>query len=994
MVYCQECSSEITDVETFCPFCGITLQAQNVANVEISDKSVSEKKSEMNPAEEINSNETENEMTSDELSGDSADEEIDMSATIAVDPSTLLEPPENKQDSGGYLNIKSLKADKEIESSDQNEESADAVSNKETSLDSSGIESSSSDDDSVVSGEVHSVKEEEIEQDGIPGPDESGIDISSDQEDIDELLSDEIDESELEAKSRNEAIEENPDIDNSNKNKELKEPIVAHNEETNDADTDAIKVVAGTLKADKIEIEEGLDDELVDEFSQTEESFEIDSKDIEADDNDKDGGEFIDSTELVDDQSVVTENPNNESAPESSEETPNLGSDSAITTAEKDTEIEKTPRDIKTADDIEIDEAVSVIDSKAQAWKKDDEILTTDALKDNSEKEVEPESQIKEIDIVESSTDENESDLSSGESSGHEEDMVSEEMPVEIDVPVTTTDQFTDLENNDAVKTADEEILNESIEVDSQSEVGQNSSGIEPVVQKSDPSEVFEEKGSEPEMDPKQDAQPEPDSEPIAVNSQTTPNIGVGDTDGSKSQKLKPLEEGVVLNDRYEIVRKIGGGGMGAVYLANDRNLGGVLRAVKEMVQSYIEEEQQVKAIQDFKRESMLLTSLDHQTIPTIYDYFYDQKEARFYLVMKYISGGDLSARLKSAPEGKLDEISVTDWALQIADVLDYLHNRTPPIVYRDLKPSNIMIDGNSDRVMLIDFGIARWINKEEKGVTAVGTMGYAPPELFSGNVEPSSDIYSLGSTMFHLMTGADPQNNPLLIFDFQKHPRPRQINPQLSDQMERILMRSVEYNAEKRFSSAAEMRNSLKEHLGNLKTGNVSYGIKETPRAVPLSDQPVFCGFCGQKIVATDMFCAFCGAKQPLAQPGVQSQEYHIPATTARLVIDGTTELDYKPFDLVKEENLVGRRDPMSNIFPEVDLSKYDPQTKISRKHARIWREGDKFLLEDLGSSNGTIYKSALISEEVKLMPKQTQILQNGDKIQVGDTTLQFMIE
>ncbi|MFH4214458.1 hypothetical protein WAI87_21400, partial [Acinetobacter baumannii] len=82
---------------------------------------------------------------------------------------------------------------------------------------------------------------------------------------------------------------------------------------------------------------------------------------------------------------------------------------------------------------------------------------------------------------------------------------------------------------------------------------------------------------------------------------------------------------------------------------------------------------------------------------------------------------------------------------------------------------------------------------KEEKGVTAVGTMGYAPPELFSGNVEPRSDIYSLGSTMFHLLTGADPQSNPLLIFDFQKNPRPRQINPRLSDQMERILMRAVE---------------------------------------------------------------------------------------------------------------------------------------------------------------------------------------------------------
>ena len=251
--------------------------------------------------------------------------------------------------------------------------------------------------------------------------------------------------------------------------------------------------------------------------------------------------------------------------------------------------------------------------------------------------------------------------------------------------------------------------------------------------------------------------------------SQTTPNIGGEDTDGGNRTKLKPISEGTILNARYEIVRKIGGGGMGAVYLANDRNLGGVLRAVKEMVQSYIEEEQQEKAINDFKRESMLLTSLEHPCIPTIYDYFFDEKEGRFYLVMKYISGGDLTGRLRSAPEGKLDEKSVVEWGIQIADVLDYLHNRNPPIVYRDLKPANVMIDVNSGRVMLIDFGIARWVNKEEKGVTAVGTMGYAPPELFSGNVETRSDIYSLGSTMFHLLTGADPQSNPLFDIRFSK---------------------------------------------------------------------------------------------------------------------------------------------------------------------------------------------------------------------------------
>jgi serine/threonine-protein kinase len=477
------------------------------------------------------------------------------------------------------------------------------------------------------------------------------------------------------------------------------------------------------------------------------------------------------------------------------------------------------------------------------------------------------------------------------------------------------------------------------------------------------------------------------------THSHTTPNIGGSDTDGKNRAKLKPLDEGTILNGRYEIIRKIGGGGMGAVYLASDNNLGGVLRAVKEMVQSYIEETQQDKAINDFKRESMILSTLDHSSIPTIYDYFYDEKESRFYLVMKYISGGDLAARLRSAPEGRIDEKSVTEWAIQIADVLDYLHNRPTTIVYRDLKPSNVMIDGNSGRVMLIDFGIARSVNKEERGVTAVGTMGYAPPELFSGNVEPRSDIYSLGSTMFHLLTGADPQSNPLLIFDFQKNPRPRQINSSLSDQIEKIVMRAVEYNAQARFASAAEMRRVLEEHLQNLKTGRVTYGIKETPASLGLENQPVFCGFCGQRIMASDMFCAFCGSKQPLAQKGVQSQVYsRSPVTTAKLMIVGTNELDAPVFNLDKDENLVGRRDPMSNIFPEVDLSKFDPQTKISRRHARIWRDAGNYLVEDLGSSNGTVVMP-VVNGTVRLLPHQPHVLANGDKIRLGDTTLHFVL-
>jgi len=455
---------------------------------------------------------------------------------------------------------------------------------------------------------------------------------------------------------------------------------------------------------------------------------------------------------------------------------------------------------------------------------------------------------------------------------------------------------------------------------------------------------------------------------------------------GGHQPTIKQLDAGSVLNTRYEIVRRIGGGGMGAVYLAKDRNLGDAPRAVKEMVEAHLDPTQHEKAIGDFKRESLLLTSLEHSSIPTIYDYFYDEPLGRFYLVMKFISGGDLASRLRSAPGGRIDERTVADWGMQAADVLEYLHSRPKPIIYRDLKPANLMIDGNSGRVMLIDFGIARWVKQEEKGVTAVGTMGYAPPELFGGRVEPRSDVYSLGATLFHLLTGADPQDNPLLIFDFQKNPRPRQIAPSISSEMEQILMRSVEYKPEDRFASAGAMRDALATHLENLTAGQVNFTTSPQVGGETVQVQTVYCGFCGGRIAADDIFCAHCGARQPMAGAG-SSATLRAARPTAKLVVAGTTELDAS-FVLQKDNNLLGRTDPHSNVFPEIDLSRFDPETKVSRRHARIWREGETFLVEDLGSVNGTV-----INDSVRLAPRQPRVLDSGDKIRLGETTLHFLL-
>ncbi len=458
-------------------------------------------------------------------------------------------------------------------------------------------------------------------------------------------------------------------------------------------------------------------------------------------------------------------------------------------------------------------------------------------------------------------------------------------------------------------------------------------------------------------------------------------------TTGGHQPAAKQLPANTVLNGRYEIVRRIGGGGMGAVYLAKDRNLGDAPRAVKEMMESHLDPAQHEKAIGDFKRESLLLTSLEHPSIPTIYDYFYDDLRSRFYLVMKYISGGDLASRMRAAIGGRLDENTVAHWGMEVADVLDYLHSRPKPIIYRDLKPANLMIDGNTGRVMLIDFGIARWVTQQEKGVTAVGTMGYAPPELFSGRVQPASDVYSLGATMFHLLTGSDPQDNPLLIFDFSKNPRPRQIAPSISTEMERILMRCVEYRPEDRFRSAGELRNELASHIENLMAGRVSYGMPAPMLGTEtVQVATVYCGFCGGRIAADDVFCAHCGARQPLAAVGA-SATLHAARPTAKLVVAGTTELDAS-FILQKDSNLLGRTDPHSNIFPEIDLSRFDPETKVSRRHARIWLEGETYLVEDLGSVNGTV-----INDSVKLAPRQPRVLDSGDKLRVGETTLHFLV-
>ena len=438
------------------------------------------------------------------------------------------------------------------------------------------------------------------------------------------------------------------------------------------------------------------------------------------------------------------------------------------------------------------------------------------------------------------------------------------------------------------------------------------------------------------------------------------------------------LAPGTLLVERYRIVRRIGGGGMGSVYLAEDHNLANRPVAVKEMVEMFADESSRQKAIEDFKREAELLARLDHPSIPTIYQYFLDLNRGRYYLVMKYIDGGDLARRQRDRG-GKIDELTVTKWAIDTCDVLDYIHGQNPPIIYRDLKPANLMIDARTNRIMLVDFGIARFVAPNQRGVTAIGTMGYAPPELFAGKVESRSDLYSLGATIFHLLTGQDPQDNPLLIFDFNKNPRPRQINPTISEEMEELICRSVEHKPENRFESAREFGNQLKAHLRFLQEGRrPEVPVSPPPAAVTptVTTEVVPCSQCGQDLAPDDLFCAYCGTKQGTKQ------------ASARLIVLGTSELSAQ-FSLNQTgESLIGRVDPNRGIRPEVDLSKYDPAARVSRRHARIVAQDNQYFIEDLGSANGTF-----LNGSNKLTQGKPQILTTGDELKLGETTLKFVM-
>jgi outer membrane protein assembly factor BamB/tRNA A-37 threonylcarbamoyl transferase component Bud32 len=280
-----------------------------------------------------------------------------------------------------------------------------------------------------------------------------------------------------------------------------------------------------------------------------------------------------------------------------------------------------------------------------------------------------------------------------------------------------------------------------------------------------------------------------------------------GSTAGTagKSRVQRTLAAGTVLEDRYEIQRVAGRGGMSTVYVARDLRFSQVERlcAIKEMFD--VDPDARVRALRlvNFERESALLATLSHPAIPRIYDYF--SRGGLVYLVLEYIDGEDLE-RVLANQKMAFQEEQIIRWGIEICDVLVMLHDQKPdPIIFRDLKPSNIMLRV-SGQIVLIDFGIARTIQGRQRG-TMIGTEGYAPPEQYRGIADARGDIYALGATLHHMATNSDPRlETP---FTFSERPI-RSLNQDISEELAAVIMKMVAYNPADRYQSVHHLRADL----------------------------------------------------------------------------------------------------------------------------------------------------------------------------------------
>jgi hypothetical protein len=458
----------------------------------------------------------------------------------------------------------------------------------------------------------------------------------------------------------------------------------------------------------------------------------------------------------------------------------------------------------------------------------------------------------------------------------------------------------------------------------------------------------------------------------------------------------QPLAIGSILNNQYRIVRLVGGGGMAWVYQVEELPSGsGRLWALKELHPQTQDKAEQATARKLFEQEARLLRGLDHVNIPKIADFFEDN--GRACLVMEFIWGESLEKRLE-ATNAPLLETDVLKWAIQLCDALHYLHTRQPPVIFRDMKPSNVMVT-NTGLVKLIDFGIARTYKAGKKRDTvAMGSENYAAPEQWGkGQTDGRSDVYGLGATMYHLLANMAPTpaflpSEPLPLGNY---------NGALSKGTIALINKAMDRDRRKRFQSAVAMREALidalpapyeaptipaapapaaqavqpEPHVRTEVRPVPQAAPQPKPRPVPKSAPPTkACPACGRTNRQSARFCVGCGYS-------------YVPVRPAILRVIEPVRAAWE-MPVARSPMMLGRASAAEDYWPDFDMTFYDDGDYVSRRHARITRGRAGYFVTDLGSSNGTTVNGQ------PLEPNRASLLRNGDWIKVGLVVIQFWLK
>lgn len=465
----------------------------------------------------------------------------------------------------------------------------------------------------------------------------------------------------------------------------------------------------------------------------------------------------------------------------------------------------------------------------------------------------------------------------------------------------------------------------------------------------------------------------------------------------------EPLAPGVTLKQRYEIVRLIKGGGMSWVYQVRERRADATTRlwAMKELRMDPDDRHTLAEARQMFEQEAHILVQLGHRNLPRVAAYFTEGD--RSYLVMEYVHGETLQERL-SQTRAPLLESQVLPWAIQVCDVLDYLHTRQPPVIFRDVKPGNIMVTPSSV-VKLIDFGIARTFKTgKQRDTITMGSENYAAPEQWGqGQTDPRSDLYSLGATLYHLLTNEP----PLPAYVPGERAAIAERNPSVSERLIQIVERAMAPERGDRFHSAAEMRSALlrclppwerlrwqarpqesmpaeqpapappspkrqtrdRDTMPALPESRVASAptLPRAAEATASASQP--CRTCGIPNRRGARYCRLCGSRLQASPVATLAVAGEMPPRTS--------------FRLTHRPMIVGRTSRSNQV--DLDLNPLDPDAYVSRRHARITYLQDRYWITDLGSSNGTYLN------DQRLEANQAVPLRHGDRIRMGQVELTF---